>query len=220
MFEFFQYLVIGIVALLVFSPRRRDLINMPLNVLLMILAIWPAVVILNVAKLAFTAKDWVAAAAAVAWDYGKTVLQRRGWISLVALALVTAPAAAQQPTADPSNPPLHIFADTAGVAHVYDEVYVTWIQARAAENSWPSAAVLVAFDCEAKKVKRLAQVKYELLSDSSGVKGPIQEVSLPWMDPTNPRLFNLVCAIGQTRPRAGTGKKEIEHEQSPWYPKS
>lgn len=118
------------------------------------------------------------------------------WLSLITIAH-----AQKEPVADPNNPVLYIFADTAGVAHVYDDVYVTWIQARSSATSLPSSGVLVAFDCSAKMVMRLAQVKYVLTADSLGVTGSVEEVSLPWMNVTNPRLYNLVCAIGATRPR-------------------
>jgi hypothetical protein len=93
----------------------------------------------------------------------------------------------------------HIAVDTAGVMPMGPAgVYVTWIYALATPTSWPSSGILVAFDCQNRKVKRLASVVYSMKADSTGVEGPIYEYEGEWVDVSIPRLFDLVCAIGPT----------------------
>jgi hypothetical protein len=101
--------------------------------------------------------------------------------------------AAQEPTR------FEIAVDTAGISPVAPNVYVTWIFAQESPKHHPVSGIIVAFDCTNRKVKRLAQVKYELQKDGS-IGGAIQEVDRPWQDVTWPRMFELVCTVGATRP--------------------
>jgi hypothetical protein len=121
---------------------------------------------------------------------------------------------AQAPTFTPQNQQFFIFADTAGVTPMpgLPNVYVTWVYARATPTSWPSSGVLVAWDCQAHKVKRLAQVKYQMRSDSTGVFGNIEEVIRDWQDVSDERLAMMVCHVGPehdgtaTHPEFAPGK--------------
>jgi hypothetical protein len=110
------------------------------------------------------------------------------------LGLLARPAFGQTPAADPH---FEIAVDTAGVAEVAPNVYATWVFARESPKHYPVSGILVAFDCSQRKVARMAQVKYRLKADSTGVEGDVEEMPmLQWVDVSIPRLFDAVCAIG------------------------
>jgi hypothetical protein len=96
----------------------------------------------------------------------------------------------------------YIAVDTAGISRVAPHTYVTWVFAKATPTAFPSSGIIVAWDCKARKVKRLAQVKYHLSSDSTTVTGDIEEVNQPWVPVSDERMYTLVCAIGATRPNS------------------
>lgn len=121
------------------------------------------------------------------------------WLSLVALAVAQ------------TQPKLEIAVDTAGISRIGDSVYTTWVFSRANAHSYPSSGIIVEFDCKTSKVRRTAQVKYELKADSTGVWGPLVEVNGPWVPVTIPRLFNLVCTIGPTH-------NDHTNDPEPFYP--
>jgi hypothetical protein len=107
-------------------------------------------------------------------------------------------ATAQAPVADQK---FHIAVDTAGITEAAPDVYMTWVYSLSSPTSFPSSAILVAFDCRDRKVARMAEVKYGWNADSSGVVGKVVEKPmLQWVDVSIPRLFDLVCAIGPTHP--------------------
>lgn len=123
---------------------------------------------------------------------------------------------AQAPAA---NPPLLIFVDTAGVVAWPDgnDVYATWIFAKATPTSLPSSGILVAFDCGKHLVKRLAHVVYHLSpGDSTSVTGQIVEDNGGWVDVSIPRLFKLVCDLGREHGNAGAAAPDVP---VPWHPK-
>lgn len=112
-------------------------------------------------------------------------------LTVAALLLLVTGLSAQQPTK------FLIFADTAGISPTgFPGTYMTWVFAKATPKAWPSSAVLVVWDCTKHQVKRVAQVKYEMKPDSSGVTGLIEEIDRPWQPVTDERLATLVCAIG------------------------
>jgi hypothetical protein len=117
------------------------------------------------------------------------------YIFALLLGLLAGPLAAQAPA---TKQRFEIAVDTAGISEVAPNVYTTWVFARATPTSWPSSGILVAFDCQNRKVKRLAHVVYSLKPDSSGVEGPIYEDEGEWMDVSIPRLYDVVCSIGPT----------------------
>lgn len=132
---------------------------------------------------------------------------------LILLAFISAPAQAQTPQPQQQ---FYIFADTAGIASVEGapDVYMTWVFAKASPTSLPSSGVLVAWDCAQHLVKRLAQVKYELTSDSTGVSGNIEEVDRPWQGVSDERLESLVCTIGPTHIHTDT--PPVVPQDQPW----
>lgn len=143
--------------------------------------------------------------------------------ALVAALAFAGPVVAQDTAPTTGNPKLLIFADTAGVARVQDDVYVTWIFARATPTSLPSSGVLVAFDCRGQLVKRLAHVVYQLKPDSSGVAGSIVEDEGGWVPPTIPHLFKMICEVGGRREGSVTEEPTIpkENPKPEWmYPVS
>jgi hypothetical protein len=133
------------------------------------------------------------------------------WLSLIGIAN-----AQTFKTQEPQQ--FYIFADSAGISPMPGMVntYVTWVYARATPTSYPSSGVLVAWDCTAKKVKRLAQVKYQMRADSTGVFGDIVEVDRDWQDVSDERLAMMVCRVGPehdgtaTHPDLAPGKPRID----------
>jgi hypothetical protein len=119
------------------------------------------------------------------------------WLSLIGIARAQTPAEKQT---------FLVYVDTAGVSSVGVGLYVTWVFAKASPNAYPSAGVLVAWDClrRPRMVKRLAQVVYRMTPDSAGVTGNIEEVDRPWQAVTDERMANLVCEIGPTHAPAVT----------------
>jgi hypothetical protein len=115
------------------------------------------------------------------------------WAGLAALA------AAQEN--DPNPTRFEIAVDTAGIMPVGPNMYVTWIFARESPKHHPVSGIIVAFDCTNKRVKRLAQVKYEMQKDGT-IGGAIQEVERPWQAVTDSRVYDLVCSIGPTHPES------------------
>jgi hypothetical protein len=114
------------------------------------------------------------------------------WVGIVALAR------AQEPTSRDTTRQWLVVVDTAGIAPIAPNVYATWVYALSSPTSFPSSGILVAWNCEAKLVRRFAQVKYEWNADSTGVQGPIVEVNRPWQAVSDMRMYNLVCSIGPT----------------------
>lgn len=111
--------------------------------------------------------------------------------------LIFAPACRAQ-TAHPVTPTLQIFVDTAGVSRVGDDVYVTWVFAKATPTALPSSGILVTFDCGRHMVRRLAHVVYHLApDDSTKVAGAIEDDNGPWSTVSIPALFDLVCDVGR-----------------------
>jgi hypothetical protein len=127
---------------------------------------------------------------------------------LTAMLLVVTMGNAQEPAQQ--QPQFLVYADTAGISPVEGQpnVYVTWVFAKATPTSYPSSGVLVAWDCKVGMVKRLAQVVYQMHPDSLGVFGVPEEVDMPWVPITDPRLAQLVCRIGPEH--AGTATH-------PWF---
>jgi hypothetical protein len=120
-------------------------------------------------------------------------------LATVVASVAQAQGAAKNPyQPHPGNPPLLIFADTAGIVGAGQDVYATWIFSRVSPTSFPSSGILVAFDCWTHRVRRLAQVVYHWNSDSTGVVGQIEEHDGQWVAPTIPKLFDMVCEIGPT----------------------
>jgi hypothetical protein len=117
-------------------------------------------------------------------------------VILLFLLSTCAPASAQET----SERQWYIAVDTAGISRVAPDTYVTWVFAKATPTSFPSSGIIVAWDCKARKVKRLAQVKYHLSPDSTTVTGDIEEVNQPWVPVSDERMYQLVCSIGATRP--------------------
>lgn len=106
------------------------------------------------------------------------------------------PGMAQAPgTTD--HPTFLTFVDTAGVAPIGPDIYVTWIFAMTSPTSFPSSGILVAFDCQARKVARLKHVVYRWNADSTGVEGPIVDDPGTWVDVKVPETFDLVCRLGR-----------------------
>jgi hypothetical protein len=123
-------------------------------------------------------------------------LLRTGLVLLGLLAGLAVGGAAQAP----EQPKFGIYVDTAGVSAVAPDIYVTWIFAKASPKAFPSSGILVAFDCENHLVQRLAHVVYRLTPDGRSVTGEVVEDQGGWVSVSIPELFNLVCAIGATRP--------------------
>lgn len=184
-----MYQLVGVAVLIATATNKKALRELPITISALFITFWPAVFAMTVQGWYYEAKE----------KLPQVYARAKKWL-LAGLALplffMAAPLHAQAPA---QNPPLLIFADTAGVARVVENVYVTWIFAKASPTSLPSSGVLVAFDCEKHLVKRLAHVVYHLSADSSGVEGAIVEDNGPWVEPVIPRLFDLVCEIGATR---------------------
>lgn len=203
--EFIAYQLIGIVALVLTSKEKKLLGQLPINVMALLVAFWPAVIALGLPGILRNIRDWTIGLAFAARQVVYDFLVKRGWVSLVVLALAVAPLAAQTHDSEHSrgpivkNPTLMIFADTAGIARVQKDIYVTWVVARATPTALPSSGVLVAFDCKAHRVMRLAHVVYHMTADSSGVSGEIKEDFGQWDEVSIPKLFDLVCSVGSTR---------------------
>ena len=101
-----------------------------------------------------------------------------------------------------------IRVDTAGVMPYpgQNHAYVTWVYALSSPTSFPSSAILVAFDCAGKKVMRLAHIKYQWNATKTGVEGPVVTEEHPeWVDISIPEMFAVVCRVGPTH-----GKSVIE----------
>jgi hypothetical protein len=127
--------------------------------------------------------------------------------------LLFLPADLAQAQLAPATPPTFLtFVDTTNIAVVAPETYVTWIFALHTPTSYPSSGIMVAFDCRARKVRRLYHIVYELRGDSLGVTGPIVEDALPWVPVSVPATYNLVCEVGSHRP--------YEPPPQPTYPDS
>ena len=117
-------------------------------------------------------------------------------IAVIALILLTIrPVHAQQ-----QQQQFYVFADTAGIAPItgHPGMYATWVFAKASPEALPSSGILVAWDClhSPRMVKRLAQVVYQMTTDSTGVIGSIEEVDREWQEVSDQRLSDLVCRIG------------------------
>lgn len=201
--QFIIYQLVGVLALVLTSKEKKLLGTLPISVMALLIAFWPAVILLGTPGILSNLRDFVLAVAIIVKTKVYEFLVKRGWVSLLLLALAVTPLMAQDSErAGPpivKNPTLMIFADTAGVARVADNIYVTWIIARATPTSLPSSGVLVAFHCTAHRVKRLAHVVYHLTTDSTGVVGNFESDNLPWVAPSIPHLFDLVCSVGATR---------------------
>lgn len=132
------------------------------------------------------------------WNWGFITAIIIGLLFWLLCIGIVRTANAQAPA--PQKQQFLVFADTAGIGAIpgVPDVYSTWVYALSSPTSWPSSAVLVAWDCKAGKVKRLAHVVYRMKADSTGVEGPIVEDNGPWVEPVDPRLFKLVCTIGPT----------------------
>jgi hypothetical protein len=140
---------------------------------------------------------------------------------VVALLTLTSVAAnAQDSTHTPQQSQFIVFADTAGIAPMpgVDSTYVTWVFALSTPTSYPSSGILVAWDCEQHKVKRLSHVVYQMKADSTGVEGPVVEDNGPWVEPVDPRLYALVCSIGPTHVlHEEDDATPPAHNDSPWF---
>jgi hypothetical protein len=120
-------------------------------------------------------------------------------LGLMSLPLVLAHGQAK--AVQPPTPKLMIFVDTAGVSRAGDDVYVTWVFAKAGPNTPPSSGILVAFDCGRHMVRRLAHVVYHLTPDSTAVTGNVAPDDGPWVTVSIPKLFDMVCEIGRALPK-------------------
>ena len=98
------------------------------------------------------------------------------------------------------KPQFYTYVDTANVAAVAPGTYVTWVYALSTPTSYPSSAIMVAFDCRARKVKRLYHIVYQMRDDSLGVVGPIVEDTGDWVPVSVPRTYEVVCSAGAGRP--------------------
>lgn len=126
--DFIAYQLVGILLLILTSKDKKLMGQLPINVLGALLVFWPAVMVIGMQNLLYKAVDFVAALAAIAKDKVYQLLVKRGWITLLVLALAVAPAAAQLPTGGMLIPRDSIVnVDTMIVAQ-YDPpaIYSTW----------------------------------------------------------------------------------------------
>lgn len=115
------------------------------------------------------------------------------------LAVILFAATAQAQEA-PKDQKFMIVLDTAGVAATGPDIYTTWVYAVTSPTSYPSSAILVAFDCTHQKVMRLAHVVYRWNATKTGIEGPVIEETNPaWVDISIPKMFEKVCSIGRTK---------------------
>jgi hypothetical protein len=108
-----------------------------------------------------------------------------------------------------------VYADTAGISAVPGKpgVYTTWVFAKESPTSFPSSGLIVEWDCANGKVRRVAQIKYELAADSTVITGQLQEVNGPWVEPVDPRLYALVCTLGPQHEAEEAWKREEPRRQ-------
>jgi hypothetical protein len=132
------------------------------------------------------------------------------WLSLAAIATAQAP----------TEQKFLVAVDTAGIAATGPNTYATWVYALSTPTSFPSSGILVEWDCTKKQVRRIAQVKYRLNADSSGVEGPVQMVNGPWMPISNSRMFALVCSVGPQHEAGDAWKREAAPQEKAWDGKS
>jgi hypothetical protein len=124
------------------------------------------------------------------------------WLSLIGLAV------AQDSTTTPSK--FLVAVDTAGISAVpgSPNVYTTWVFALSTPKSFPSAGILVEWNCASEKVRRVAQIKYEQIEGGKGYRGDLVEVNGPWVAITNRRMYDLVCRIGPQHVEADAWKQD------------
>jgi len=127
---------------------------------------------------------------------------------------------AQEKTTPSQNPKFTIYVDTAGVAPLPTVgQYITWIYAKTSDDAPPSSGVLVAFDCKAHEVMRVAHVVFHLAKDGKSVEGEIVEEAAPeWVPVTNPAVFDKVCEVGAEHARGNWGpdlRQNYKHSVDP-----
>lgn len=210
------YQMIGFV-LLTLTSKKGLLGQIPVPALMILVLIWPVILTIGAFGAIVRLGDYLGTLLTIVRNALHQFLVKRGWLSLLLLAIAVTPAMAQAPAAT-KNPKLSIFVDTAGVSRVMSDIYVTWVFAKASPNALPSSGVLVAFDCKNSVVKRLAHVVYHLNSDSTGVTGTIVEDNQTWVAVSIPALYELVCAIGPTHADAMSTPSTPQMEPQPQEP--
>jgi hypothetical protein len=136
-------------------------------------------------------------------------------LGLLMWACITVLAKAQEPMTRDTSRQWFISLDTLGISPVPGTegqgIYTTWVFAQETPTSFPSSAILVAWDCPNKLVRRFEQIKYEM--DSTGViRGATRDVNMPWVAVVDPRMFSLVCTVG---PQHEAAMREGEDDSLP-----